>query len=283
MTLVVDSPYLAQYFSRQWTRIRKRYEASCDSQAMLSEMAELYPSIKTDPKGHERRLALLRLGLYHLDEFSLNETSGEEANTNGAIVLHHDEIIQTLMNLLQPLVKLYLVKRCVNISLPMWHKMDAVTCQKFTKVLLLGYLADLFVMTKTWTVSTGMLPRSTAPVSRTVNHGISSLQNWNTLRSFAQGMSETMRTAWKNRCRDRNIFLKLIDKLAPFLTGKPPTAVQCYREWWRYRGSAGCTWASWLDNCPWVGKAYQNGISVASEIAKQHNMVRAFAIALPQL
>ena len=104
MTLVVDSPYLARVFvvdnelesengieawrfaSRKWSRVRSIYQNS----------------IQKD----KRPSALLRLGLYHLDNYSsLNETLGRGGKyKNGAIVLHLDADHPDIDEFIQPLV-----------------------------------------------------------------------------------------------------------------------------------------------------------------------------------
>ena len=249
---------------------------------------------KLDPKGFERPSGVVASGPVSFGRIysSLNETLRRGGKyKNGAIVLHLDADHPDIEEFITaPREALPWVKRCVNLSPAMWHKMDAVTRQKLYKGIASGdiWLTKMRFNEKLERIYANvclevLLPsRGTCLLSH-VNLGACKIETLS--GAFVEGMSELCTLHGKTElARQENIsLLKLIDKLDlafwDWRTSYGGTGVS-YREfgdaiWDVLNNDTHDKWNIAHD----IAVAFENGIRQASFIAKEHNMERAFAIA----
>ena len=249
---------------------------------------------KLDPKGHERPSGVVASGPVSFGRIysSLNETLRRGGKyKNGAIVLHldadHPDIDEFIT---APREALPWVKRCVNISLPMWHKMDSVTRQKLYKGIAAGdiWLTKIRYDEKLNRIYGNvclevLLPSRGTCLLQHVNLGACKIETLS--GAFATGMSELCELHGKTGVGETGEYLSPeIDRQVGLGVLGLANLLRRYKVSYREFGDA--LWDILGEHKPadWtisheLAKAFQNGIGVASEIAKQHNMVRAFAIA----
>lgn len=249
---------------------------------------------KLDPKGYERPSGVVASGPVSFGRIysSLNETLRRGGKyKNGAIVLHldadHPDIDEFIT---APREALPWVKRCVNISLPMWHKMDAVTRQKLYKGIAAG---DIWLTKIRYDEQLNriygnvclevLLPSRGTCLLTHVNLGACKVETLS--GAFAQGMSELCELHGKTGVGETGEYLSPeVDRQVGLGVLGLANLLRRYKVSYREFGDAIWDLLGAHEPADWtiaheLAKAYQNGISVASEIAKQHNMVRAFAIA----
>ena len=249
---------------------------------------------KLDPKGHERPSGVVASGPVSFGRIysSLNETLRRGGKyKNGAIVLHldadHPDIDEFITT---PREALPWVKRCVNISLPMWHKMDAVTRQKLYKGIAAG---DIWLTKIRYDDNLNriyanvclevLLPSRGTCLLTHVNLGACKIETLS--GAFAQGMSELCELHGKTGVGETGEYLSPeVDRQVGLGVLGLANLLRRYKVSYREFGDA--IWDLLGEHKPsdWtiaheLAKAFQNGIGVAAEIAKENNMVRAFAIA----
>ena len=246
-----------------------------------------------DPKGTERPSGVIASGPVSFGRIYsvLNETLRRGGKfRNGAIVLHldadHKDIDEFITT---PRDALPWVKRCVNISPPMWHAMDGVTRQKLYKGIASGdiWLTKVRYNDKLERIYGNvclevLLPSRGTCLLQHINLGactIESLPN-----AFVRGMSELCELHGKTGVgetgeylppeTDRQVGLGVLG-LANLLRRYGVTYQEFGDALWRHLNDE-----DFVDsNADKIVKAWSDGITYASAVAHEHNMARAFAIA----
>ena len=248
---------------------------------------------KLSPKGAERPSGVMPSGPVSFGRIysSLNEVIRRGNRfKNGAIVLHldanHPDIDEFIT---APREALPWVKRCVNISPSMWHEMDAVTRQKLYKGIASG---DIWLTKVRYNEKLERIYGNVCLEVLLSSRGTCLLQHINlgacTIESlpnaFVRGMSELCELHGKTGVdetgeylppeTDRQVGLGVLG-LANLLRRYGVTYRQFGDALWRHLNDETA-----LDsNADKIVKAWSDGIERASVIAREKNMVRAFAIA----
>ena len=249
---------------------------------------------KLSPKGAERPSGVNPSGAVSFGRIysSLNEVIRRGNRfKNGAIVLHldadHPDIDEFIT---APREALPWVKRCVNISMPMWHKMGKDTRQKLYKGIAAG---DIWLTKVRYDENLNriygnvclevLLPSRGSCLLQHINMGACKIETLS--GAFVQGMSELCQLHGKTGVDktgeylspevDRQVGLGVLG-LANLLRRYGVTYEQFGDALWDILNQD--TKEHW-DIAHDIAIALQNGIQQAAFIAKEHKMVRAFAIA----
>ena len=244
-----------------------------------------------DPRGFERDSGVIASGPVSFGRIysTLNETLRRGGKyKNGAIVLHLDANHKDIEEFIEtPREVLPWAKRCVNITDEWWDEMDIVVRQKLIKGIKAG---DIWLM-KVFYEGTKrirgnvclevLLPSRGTCLLQHINLGACSFDDIS--RAYVEGMQELCslhaRTGvgstgeYLDPSVDRQVGLGVLG-LANLLRRYGITYEQFGRAIEHYLGNSPKATAAYT-----LVEKIDEGINEASKIARQHNMVRAFAIA----
>ena len=244
-----------------------------------------------DPRGYERDSGVIASGPVSFGRIysTLNETLRRGGKyKNGAIVLHLDANHKDIEEFIEtPREVLPWAKRCVNITDEWWDEMDIVVRQKLIKGIKAG---DIWLM-KVFYEGTKrirgnvclevLLPSRGTCLLQHINLGACSFDDIS--RAYVEGMQELCslhaRTGvgstgeYLDPSVDRQVGLGVLG-LANLLRRYGITYEQFGRAIEHYLGNSPKATAAYT-----LVEKIDEGINEASKIARQHNMVRAFAIA----
>ena len=248
---------------------------------------------KLDPKGTERPSGVVASGPVSFGRIYsvLNETLRRGGKfRNGAIVLHLDANHPDLDEFITaPRDLLPWVKRCVNISPSWWHAMDAVTRQKLYKGIASGdiWLTKVRYNDKLERIYGNvclevLLPSRGTCLLQHINLGACELGNLSD--AFVQGMQELCSLHGTTGVGETGEYLPPeIDRQVGLGVLGLANLLRRYGVTYRQFGDA--LWEFLNDEIETstvaheIVKAWNDGIERASVIARENNMVRAFAIA----
>ena len=244
-----------------------------------------------DPRGYERDSGVIASGPVSFGRIysTLNETLRRGGKyKNGAIVLHLDANHKDIGEFIEtPREVLPWAKRCVNITDEWWDEMDIVVRQKLIKGIKAG---DIWLM-KVFYEGTNrirgnvclevLLPSRGTCLLQHINLGACSFDD--IPKAYSEGMQELCslhsRTGvgetgeYLDPTVDRQVGLGVLG-LANLLRRYGITYEQFGRAIEHYLGNSPKATAAYT-----LVEKIDEGIKEASKIARQYNMVRAFAIA----
>jgi len=249
---------------------------------------------KLDARGTERPSGVVASGPVSFGRIysSLNETLRRGGKyKNGAIVLHLDADHADINEFIEaPRGALPWVKRCVNMSPPMWHDMSLETREKLYKGIASGdiWLTKIRYNDKGERIFANvclevlLFSRGTCLLSH-CNLGACKIETLS--GAFVQGMSELCDLHGKTGVGETGEYLPPeTDRQVGLGILGLANLLRRYGVTYRDFGSALWDILNEDQEVQWtiahnVAAALQNGIQQAAYIAREHNMERAFAIA----